>query len=242
MTPDPTRTVKLSKGTQDILRNFSTINKSILIEKGRLVSTMSINKNIIGITQVRESFPVDMAIYDLPLFLGAISLFKTPMLYFPDDKKVIIYDEDTKGKTTFYYCDPEIISTRVPETFEGNIPDKELYFTLPQADLRQLEQAAKVYGVEDLCIYGYAEEYSICVRDKKNETSNTHEIVVGETTEVFEFNFKVENIMTKEVHSIKADATRDEAANTFKNNKFRSLPVTNNEGQLIGIITPLDLI
>jgi len=172
MTPDPTRTVKLSKGTQDILRNFSTINKSILIEKGRLVSTMSINKNIIGITQVRESFPVDMAIYDLPLFLGAISLFKTPMLYFPDDKKVIIYDEDTKGKTTFYYCDPEIISTRVPDTFEGNIPDKELYFTLPQADLRQLEQAAKVYGVEDLCIYGYAEEYSICVRDKKNETSN----------------------------------------------------------------------
>lgn len=61
------------------------------------------------------------------------------------------------------------------------------------------------------------------------------------TIENIDNNFKVENIMTKEVHSIKADATRDEAANTFKNNKFRSLPVTNNEGQLIGIITPLDL-
>jgi len=34
----------------------------------------------------------------------------------------------------------------------------------------------------------------LVVRDKKNETSNTHEIVVGETDEVFEFNFKVENI------------------------------------------------
>ena len=45
-------------------------------------------------------------------------------------------------------------------------------FDLPQSDITQLLQAAKVYGVEDLCINGYAQEYSICVRDKKNNTSN----------------------------------------------------------------------
>ena len=34
-------------------------------------------------------------------------------------------------------------------------------------------QAAKVYGVEDLCINGFGfNEYSICVRDNKNKTSN----------------------------------------------------------------------
>jgi uncharacterized Zn finger protein len=32
------------------------------------------------------------------------------------------------------------------------------------------------------------------VRDKKNDTSNDFSIVVGETTDVFTFNFKVENI------------------------------------------------
>ena len=62
------------------------------------------------------------------------------------------------------------------------------------------------------------------------------------TIENIDNHFKVEDIMTKDVHSIKADAAQDEAANTFKNNNFRSLPVTNNEGKLIGIITPLDLI
>ena len=62
------------------------------------------------------------------------------------------------------------------------------------------------------------------------------------TIENIDNHFKVEGIMTKNVHSIKPDATREEAAEIFRNNKFRSLPVTDNEGQLVGIVTPLDLI
>ena len=162
--------IQLSKKTIDILRNFSTINKSILIKSGKWVETMSVNKNIIAMTQVSEAFPEDMAIYDLPLFLGALSLFKKPWLHFPDDKKVIIYDEDTQGKTVFYYSDPEIIVT--PPDFNTNLPDVELMFDLPHSDINQLLQAAKVYGVEDLCVNGYQGEYSICVRDNKNKTSN----------------------------------------------------------------------
>ena len=99
-----------------------------------------------------------------------MSLFKKPWLNFPDDKKVIIFDEETKGKTVFYYSDPEIIVT--PPEFNKDLPEQELMFNLPQSDLTQLMQAAKVYGVEDLCINGYKGEYSICVRDNKNKTSN----------------------------------------------------------------------
>ena len=162
--------IQLSKKTIDLLRNFSTINKSILIQPGKFLQTMSVNKNIIAMGQIGEKIPEQMAIYDLPLFLGALSLFKKPWLHFPDNKKVVIYDEETKGKTVFYYSDPEII-VRPPE-FNPNLPQQELMFDLPQNDITQLLQAAKVYGVEDLCINGYAQEYSICVRDKKNNTSN----------------------------------------------------------------------
>ena len=167
---NPKFNFQLSKATIDLLRNFSTINKSILIGQGTTLQTMSVNKNIIALTTVREEFPCQMAIYDLPLFLGALSLFKKPWLHFPDDKKVVIYDEDTKGKTVFYYSDPEIIVR--PPDFNPNLPLVEIMFDLPQNDAQQLLQAAKVYGVEDLCINGYAQEYSICVRDKKNNTSN----------------------------------------------------------------------
>ena len=162
--------IQLSKKSIDLLRNFSTINKSILIQPGKFLQTMSVNKNIIAMGQIAEKIPEQMAIYDLPLFLGALSLFKKPWLHFPDNKKVVVYDEETKGKTVFYYSDPEII-VRPPE-FNPNLPQQELMFDLPQTDITQLLQAAKVYGVEDLCINGYRQEYSICVRDKKNNTSN----------------------------------------------------------------------
>ena len=167
---DPRTNIQLSKSTIDLLRNFSTINKSILIQEGSYIQTMSVNKNIIGMGKIKEFIPCNMAIYDLPLFLGALSLFKKPWLNFPDDKKVIIFDEETKGKTVFYYSDPEIIVT--PPEFNKDLPEQELMFNLPQSDLTQLMQAAKVYGVEDLCINGYKGEYSICVRDNKNKTSN----------------------------------------------------------------------
>ena len=159
------KTVKLSKQTVNFLKNFSTINKSILIKTGNFIDTISVNKNIISFTDIKEYIPVDMAIYDLPLFLGALSLFESPTLFFPDEKKVIIYDENTKGKTTYYYSDPDIIA-RVPD-FNPDLPNKEIHFDLPQADIAQLFQAARVYGVEDLCVYGHEGEYSIALRIKR---------------------------------------------------------------------------
>ena len=213
---DPRTHVQLSKATIDLLRNFSTINKSILIEPGKHIQTMSVNKNIIAMGAIKETIPEQMAIYDLPLFLGALSLFKKPWLHFPDNKKVVIYDEDTKGKTTFYYSDPDIIVT--PPEFNPDLPEKEFIFELPQTDYNQLMQAAKVYGVEDLCINGFGfDEYSICVRDKKNQTSNVFSLPIKkllfdqgprpDSTETYKltperqtfcFCFKVENLKLME--------------------------------------------
>ena len=201
------RNIKLSKQTIDFLRNFAQINKSIVIKEGKFIDTISVNKNIISLTDIKEYIPEQMAIYDLPLFLGAVSLFKTPMLFFPDDKKVVIYDEESKGKTTFYYSDPDIIPT-VPD-FNPDLPDMEIHFDLPQADITQLMQAARIYGVEDLCIYGYEGEYSVCVKDKKNDTSNVFSLPLRKV--VFEnpgnvtperrnfcYCFKVENLKLAE--------------------------------------------
>ena len=197
------KTVKLSKATIDLLRNYSTINKSIVIPSGKDLQTISVNKNIISMTTIREHIPEQMAIYDLPLFLGALSLFKQPYLNFPDNKRVIVFDEETKGKTVFYYSDPSVIVT--PPDFNGDLPDKELHFDLPQADITQLMQAAKIYGVEDLCIYGYEGDYSICVKDKKNDTSNVFSLPLkkvvferlhemSEERRNFCYCFKVENL------------------------------------------------
>ena len=60
--------------------------------------------------------------------------------------------------------------------------------------LEKLVKAAQVYQLPDLSAIGEAGVIKLVVRDKKNDTSNEYAIVVGETEDVFTFNFKVENI------------------------------------------------
>ena len=64
--------MKLSNGTVTVLKNFSTINQNLVIKAGSKISTMSAMKNIIAKATVEETFPRDIAIYDLNEFLSAL--------------------------------------------------------------------------------------------------------------------------------------------------------------------------
>ena len=65
--------VTLTKNTFNTLKNFATINKSIVINPGSKIRTISVNKNIFASTEVKEEFPAQMAIYDLGIFLSGLS-------------------------------------------------------------------------------------------------------------------------------------------------------------------------
>ena len=51
-----------------------------------------------------------------------------------------------------------------------------------------------MYQLPDLSVVGESGVVKLVVRYKKNDTSNDFSVVVGETDEIFTFNFKVENI------------------------------------------------
>ena len=57
-------------------------------------------------------------------------------------------------------------------------------------ELDKLLKASVVYQLPDLSVVGEAGVVKLVVRDKKNDTSNDFSVVVGETDEVFTFNFK----------------------------------------------------
>ena len=46
----------ITKPTIEVLKNFCSINKSIVIKPGNQISTLSINKNILAIADVEEQF------------------------------------------------------------------------------------------------------------------------------------------------------------------------------------------
>ena len=182
----------ISKSTIEVLKNFCSINKSIVIKPGNKVSTLSINKNILAIADVEESFDTQISIYDLGVFLGGLSLFDSPKIDTTQSNYVTVSDQRGKSKTRFFYADPDII-TQPPEK-EISIPSEDVKFRLEAGVLQQLQRAASVYQLPDLCLFSDDGVMNLCVTDKKNDTSNSYSVEVGTSNEEFCYCFKVENL------------------------------------------------
>lgn len=182
----------ISKSTIEVLKNFCSINKSIVIKPGNTVSTLSINKNILAIADVEEQFDTQISIYDLGVFLGGLSLFDAPKIDTTQSNYVTVSDQRGKSKTRFFYADPDII-TQPPEK-EISIPSEDVKFCLEAGVLQQLQRAASVYQLPDLCLFCSDGTMNLCVTDKKNDTSNSYSVEVGESDDDFCYCFKVENL------------------------------------------------
>ena len=182
----------ITKPTIEILKNFCSINKSLVIKPGNKLSTLSINKNILVYADVEETFDSQMSIYDLGVFLGGLSLFDQPSIDTSKDNYVTVSDERGRSKTRFFYADPDII-TQPPEN-EISLPSEDVNFKLESSTLQQLQRAASIYQLPDLCLFGDGTEMTLRVTDKKNDTSNSYSVKVGETDTEFCFCFKVENL------------------------------------------------
>ena len=74
--------MKLSDKTLSVLKNFSTINQSILFKQGNKLRTISVMKNILAEANISEEIPKDFGIYDLSQFLNGLSLHQSPELDF----------------------------------------------------------------------------------------------------------------------------------------------------------------
>ena len=81
--------MKLSDNTLSLLKNFSTINQSILFKQGSKLRTISVMKNILAEATVDEELPKDFGIYDLNQFLNGLGLHHDPELDFGDEGYVL---------------------------------------------------------------------------------------------------------------------------------------------------------
>lgn len=182
--------MKLSDNTITILKNFSSINQSILIKEGSKIKTISILKNIYAEAEVSEQFPKDFAIYDLNEFLNGLSLHQDPDIDFAEQSYLLI--REGKRKVKYFYADPEIIVS--PPEKDIQLPTQDICFQLEHSQLDKLKKAAAVYKLPDLSVVGESGVIRLLVRNKNNDTSNEYSLVVGETDQEFAFNFKEENI------------------------------------------------
>ena len=183
-------TMKLSESTLNLLKNFSSINQSILFKEGSKLRTISVMKNILVEANVTEEFGKDFGIYDLNQFLNGLSLHASPELDFTSDEYVVIKEGRMRSK--YFFADPSVIVA--PPEKEITLPSEDVKFELTSQQLEKLKKASSVYQLPDVSVVGEAGVIKLVARDKKNDTSNNFEIIVGDSEDEFTFNFKEENL------------------------------------------------
>ena len=182
--------MNLTDKTLTVLKNFAGINNSILVKEGNQLRTISVAKNILAEAEIEEDFPRQFGIYDLNQFLNGLSLHQDPDLDFTPDSYLSI--REGKRRVKYFYADPQVIIA--PPEKEITLPSEDVHFQLESTSLEKLLKAAAVYQLPDFSVIGEAGVVKLVVRDKKNDTSNSFSVIVGETEKEFVFNFKVENI------------------------------------------------
>lgn len=186
--------LKLSPETVAVLRNFSGINKSILIRPGSELTTISETKSIIGVAQVTESFEQEFAIADLPKFLASLSLFDEPELDF-GDKQVTIVEGQRKLKYTF--ADKRVVLSIENASIEklAKVVDSgEVKFDWTDTVFQGVSKALSVLKLPEFVVEGNGSEIKIKAADTSNASADIYETVVGETEETFKAVFRAENI------------------------------------------------
>ncbi len=182
--------MKISSETLNILKNFSTINQSLIVEPGNILKSISPMKNILVYSEVSENFPSRFAIYELTQFLSGLTLFKDPDFDFSNSSYVII--SNGKSKVKYFFSDPSLITS--PPEKDLKLPSIDVNFNLSSETLNILQRASVIYNLNDLSVVGNEGQIQLVVSDNKNNTSNNYCVDIGKTDAKFKFNFKVENI------------------------------------------------
>jgi hypothetical protein len=177
--------------TINVLKNFSTINPSILINKGDMLKTISPTKSIFAKAKMKQTFDHQISIYDLSNFLSALSMFETPTLNIESDKfATISSDNDSRG-INYYFADPRTIIT--PPEGDIKLNDYEVKFSLKNKSITDVVKAIGILNLPEIAIVGDGSNITIQAVDSKKNGSNYYDIV-GQTDKKFTAYFKAENI------------------------------------------------
>ena len=158
--------MKLSETTTKVLKNFASINPSILLKEGETIRTISPQKNVLAQAVTDEPITDEMCLYDINQFLNIAESIDDCVINVNASKAVLSNPQNTQNSTVFF-ADPSVIVTPP----EKNINVKNELFTFTLSD----KEVSKILRMASLCTV-------LCkVTNTSNPTSNDFSLVVEAT-------------------------------------------------------------
>lgn len=184
--------MKLSDNMMITMKNFYSINQSLVLRRGKIQRSMSSDKAVLVEAEFDDEIPNEFGIYDLNQFLGNITTMNSPDLSFTETS---VKMNDGEVELVYYSCSPNLIVSP---------PDKELVmkkidveFSLTSKLLDKLLKLAMMNNFPNLSIIGKNGKLNANCHDIKNDTSNNlrTSLSLGDYNgSDFIATFKVENI------------------------------------------------
>jgi hypothetical protein len=160
---------------------------------------MSETKSILAKANIDTEIENAFAIYDVPKFLSAISMFEDPELI-PYDSYVEIYQNNERIE--YMYSEPSLIKS--PPEKEIVFPEPDVQFQLKNEDINRVLKGMGITGANAVCITGengsiYLESKTVALGPKAKVGGNatgapSYRAEVGDTNKKFCFIFTAENI------------------------------------------------
>jgi len=185
--------MKIDDKTVSILKNFSNINPSILIEEGNVLTTISPTKTVLAKATVPTTFTKRFAIYNLNQFLGLFSVIQDPEFEFSENH-VNVRDSKTKN-TCFNYIYADESTIKVPPKKLLTLPSVNASVELNDVTFKEVVKASGMFSLPEIAYVGDGSNIFLQALDSKNITGNIFSIKIGETDKEFRAIFKTENLI-----------------------------------------------
>lgn len=179
--------MKISQETINILKNFATINSNLLFRAGSTLSTISAPKSIFAKAEVSETFPKEVAIYDLNSLLQLLTFSEDQEIEFGEKSMTITNDI---GRFEYFYCEPSLIIAAPTKNIEV---DEVFSFNLSNKDVQTIAKTAGVLAAPTIAIVAKNGKVAMKIGDRKNDSANSFNKVIGDTDKEFECFISSEN-------------------------------------------------
>ena len=127
---------------------------------------------------VEETFPKDVGIYNLPEFLGVLSMFSNPDVDIDSATKFVRVSEG-KRSVKYVFADPRVLQNS-PRNLV--FPNSDISFALSNADLNAIRKASSTLSLPHLVIRGVeGKPVSLVVTDVEDMSSNAYEVELDDS-------------------------------------------------------------
>lgn len=170
--------MQISDRTLAILKNFSRINDSLVVDPGSVLTTTTYpNMTIFARATVSEEFKTPFAIYDLNQFLGLVRLFEKEQPDFAFSEKQIKIKSDSR-RIAYTLADPSMLPEK-PSRIKAIEPIYSI--SIGKKEIGKLMEASSVLQSDDILFRNKDGEVQAVAKNVGSSTSHEFIIPLGKS-------------------------------------------------------------